>query len=247
MAAQAAEILQMLENIGEPGLKGDLASAFTPQGTGRVARSPNFVFIISHLLKGRSAFRVSELLTKERKEEIPPFSIRDYFLTHIPISLRRQNLALRAFGNMPALDEVKVLEDLVKVGTTQLADMLDADAAEGMPPEEIRRTMKLVGDLAACSVEMKIKTGRMKAPTQNLNLTARVEVENARDVLPGLDKRTAATVMRVLERVTQVNPSAVTQALDELEAEEEESDRLTVQGTAVPPSDPVSDDEDPVH
>lgn len=240
MAAQAAEILQYVENLGDPGLRDLLAQVFTPQGSGRVARSPNFVFIVSHLLKGRSSFRVADLLLKERKEDIPAFSIRDYFLTHIPLELRRQNLALRAISKEPVLDEVRVLEDLIKLGTSQLADMLDTDATEGMPPEEIRRTMKLVGDFAMQSVELKIKTGRLKAAPTKLELSGRVEVENAKDVLPGLDKRAAATVMRVLERVTQVSPAAVTQALNELEAEEA--------ARPIPSSEPPkADDEGQVH
>lgn len=201
-------------DVNDLALRSELEDALVPKGTGRVAKSPNFQFIVCHLLRGTPPLEIQQLVEREKGEIVQATSIRDYGLCHIPHKLLRTHSVYRQVQAEPAIDEVQALETLLKIQMKRVMARIDRPLATADEEQSIRREIDLAHNLAKSSLEAKIKTGRIAEAPKDVNLNMigpAVQVMNnslnvsssAATASPVLSvgTRTASTVLRALDRI----------------------------------------------
>lgn len=207
------EFQKMLENTSGEQLddktRNDLGRAFTPQGTCPVARSVNFVLVVSQLLRGISPQQVSETLFKEKKEYIAPYVIRDYLTKNIPPTLMRSHFIMKWLAKSGPVNEVEVLEGIMRIQYMRVLERVDQPLFDDEDRESRRRDIQLLGKLAESSLKAKMLAGQIKLPVQPHEVhhtgatTQKVDV-NVRASGETLDPRVAAKVLKTLNSIGSV-------------------------------------------
>jgi hypothetical protein len=153
--------MAQVENL-DPAQRDRVGPCFNPKGFGPVASSRNFVYIISHALRGFDHGTIARLLEIEKGEIVPATAIRDYMVEHIPPDLLRPHLLIQYMQKQPAMTEIETLDLLRKLAVAQLMMQLDevgsiADQAVRVDCQErIQRSMELTRRLAETSLRLKI-------------------------------------------------------------------------------------------
>jgi len=222
---QSVEIEALIKNVdGVDSHSMDmLKEAFDPQGMSKVARSPNFTFIVSHAIKGRTAQQVSELLEVERREYIPPSIIRDYIVAYVPPQIIARHVALRSLSRRATLEPVEVLQDLLALQYDRVAVRAETvevdDEAKETSRREIDLCRNLAKDLASVrSSALGLVPDGIPHPTVYNDHRQQAVIINGESA--ELDTRSAARVVKVIEEVSGATPEVWDAAFTELEQEE---------------------------
>lgn len=205
-----AEILGMVQNL-DPSLKVLMERVLTPQGTSQVASSPHFMFIVCSLVNGYSPIEVSRTLLKEKGQHIPAFEIRDYLVSYIPADLTRPALQLKWMQQTGRVDEVSVLENVVRIQTQKVVEQMDRPGRSVDDREGYRRDVDLLMKAATHSLDAKIKTGRVPrlagtstTTTDPLQVTHTHKHEHVHKLPEGVDAYRAKKVLSALEEIKKV-------------------------------------------
>lgn len=203
------EFLALVENVA-PEHRDAMREVFTPKGTCRVAASKNFVYIVSHVLRGLNPSEISILLEKEKREFIPETNIRDYVLQHVPPQLIKTNLLFQYIKKTEQLDEIDVMEVLMKIQLSRVARRADIQDPSPEEAESTRREIDLLQKMTMNCLEAKIKTGRVKAaPKQiDMNVTGNVENKQVVEHKLSIDPRVAARALNVMKKIKQLTANA---------------------------------------
>lgn len=192
------EFINMIENV-DPALKEDLSKALTPQGTSKVAASPNFTFIVCNYLRGLTVGEICTLLENDKKEFIPANTIRDYMLQYVPARLQRPNLIYKYYEQQPNLDEIGILEQVLKIQMERVTARAGTKAANLEEEESTRREIELLHKMAYNTIEAKIKTGRTIEAPKKVEITHHGEVKQTNSTtVEVIDSRTASAALQFL-------------------------------------------------
>lgn len=201
------EFLQLVQNV-EPSLRPEMERVFTPHGTGPVATSPHFVYIVCNLLRGYGPREVSEMVEREKKAFISIDALRDYTLQYVPPHLNLNNLKHRWLQRMDSMDEIGLLESLAKIQMMRVMERLDRPSVDAEDDESKRRDIDCLRKLAMDSLKAKIETGRYVKPVTEVRHTHTVdgEVVHTHDHLPSsIEPRDASAVLRALEAIKSLS------------------------------------------
>lgn len=144
-----------------PEVKDEMEAVFTPKGTGPVAVSPHFIFIVCNILRGYTPREVAEQVEREKKAFITVDAIRDYQLQFVPPQLMHTNLKHRWIQNMESLDEIDVMESLMKLQMMNVMHRMDSPSTDLEEQESRRRDVDCLRKLTMDTLKAKIDTGRM--------------------------------------------------------------------------------------
>jgi len=215
----------MAQNL-EPDSREMMEKALTPQGTSQVAQSPHFVFIICSLINGYTPIEITRALLKEKGQQISAFEIRDYQVNYIPPGLTRPAMALKYLQKSGRIDEVSLLENVVRIQTQKVVEQMDRPQRSIADREGYRRDVDLLIKAATSSLDAKIQTGRLpRAPQPTIPAdqpTATVQqVEHTHThehrLLEGVDAHKAKNVLTALGEIDRVMADDGTESKSESE------------------------------
>lgn len=198
------EFLQLAENLDlDPDYRDELKQVLAPQGTGPIATSPHFVFVICNLLRGLTPLEVSEQVEREKKVYLSVDAIREYSLQYVPPHLIQHSLMHRWFAKMDTLDEVEILENLTKLQMMRVMMRVDRPAIDADDHESNRRDIDALRKLACDTIDAKIKTGRMRAvPIKHEHEVVQTgEVNHTHTDAGKLDAQDAAAALQALVKI----------------------------------------------
>lgn len=196
------EFLQFVENV-DPEYRDELRQVLDPQGTGPVATSPHFVFVVCNLLRGLTPLEVSEQVEREKKTYLSVDAIREYSLQYVPPHLVQQSLMHRWLEKMDILDEVSILENLTKLQMMRVMARVDRPSIDADDAESQRRDIDALRKLACDTIDAKIKTGRMRsAPIKHEHEVIQSgEVTHNHTDVGKLDAQDAAAALQALAKI----------------------------------------------
>lgn len=200
------EFAHMVDNI-DPELKVQYEKVFEPQGTGPVALSPHFVFIVCNVLRGYAPVEVSEQVEREKQTFISADAVREYTLQFIPGNLIKQSMMSRYLTQMSKLDEIDVLENLCKIQLVRVMTRVDNPSVDAEDDESKRRDIDCLRKLTMDTIKAKMETGRYKkAPIQHqheVSVNQSGEVVHRQELaLP--EPREAAEALRALSKIKKL-------------------------------------------
>jgi len=200
------EFMRLVENV-DPELKPDYEKVFEPQGTGPVATSKHFVFVVCNLLRGFTPVEISEQVEREKQNYISIDSIREYSLQFIPPHLTQQSLMHRYFQKMEGVDEIDILENLCKIQLFRVMKRVDRPSVDAEDDESKRRDIDCLRKLTMDTLKAKVEVGRYKKPAVEINHTGNVthtgEVIHKTE-LAILEPREAAEALRALDKIKKL-------------------------------------------
>lgn len=168
MSWSVQAFLSQVDNLA-PDQRERVRAVFLPKGFGPVASSRNFVYIISHILRGLDPATIAVFLEREKGERIPVSAIRDYALQHIPPDLLDPHLQIIYLRNQRALDDIETMELLRKITLARLMRLLDAEgsAADDVTKagfeESVHRTIELTRKLVETTGKLRSDGARKEA------------------------------------------------------------------------------------
>lgn len=198
------EFLALVQNIN-PLMKDDMERVFTPQGSGPVATSPHFVYVVCNILRGLSPTEISMMVEREKKTFISIDSVREYTLQYIPSKLVLPSMKQKWLEQKEGVDEIKLLENLCQVQLMRIMDRLDKPAVDAEDEESKRRDIDCLRKLAMDTLKAKVETGRYVKPADKVSVTvtAQGEVKHAHvvDPMSALNPRVAAAALQALNKI----------------------------------------------
>lgn len=201
MPASSLDVSFMVENV-VPELRDQFRTVLTPQGSGPVAQSPHFQFIVCHLLQGTVPEVVASLLARERKQVMAPHVIRDYMLAYIPATLLRPNMVLKYFSQMPVLPELATIETAIKMQAMKVAKMFDLPMNSVEERESSRRDLELLVRTCEVALEIKVDMGLVhKGPQPEIPVQHHVHEHKIT-----MEPRKAANALAALKEIRNLNP-----------------------------------------
>lgn len=190
----------------DPSQQDKFRDVFVPKGGGPVAASKHFVWLLSNLLRGVSPGALSVMHEMENEEVIEESAIRDYCLAYVPPALMSGPMLIKYLQMQPGLDETETLDFLRKYMTNRLCALSEMRTTADTFIEigdEIRKTADMVRKLCVSSLDVKLKTGQVKAVVQEHMVEVKpakwVDDDDGREV--NLDPRTAAFALQFLHDV----------------------------------------------
>lgn len=204
---QPQEFLALVQNT-DPDLKVAMEKVFTPQGTGPVATSPHFVYILCNILRGFTPREVSEMVEREKKAFITVDSVREYMMLYVPPGLMLSNLKQRWIQRAAKVDEISLLENLCYVQMMRVMERLDKPSVDAEDDESKRRDVDVMRKLAMDTLKAKIETGRYDKPAEKIavTVTSSSEVTHTHKSDPtGMpDVRAAAAALEALKTIAMM-------------------------------------------
>lgn len=206
------EFLALVENVN-PAIKDDMMRVFTPQGSGPVATSPHFVFIVCNILRGFSPTEISMMVEREKKVFVTQDAIREYTLMYVPPKLMLGSMKQKWLAQREQIDEITILENLCQVQMMRIMGRLDKVAADADDEESMRRDIDVMRKLTMDTIKAKVDTGRYQKPEEKpakvevtVNQQGEVKHTHLVDPLAPLDTRVASAALRALDTIMGLKP-----------------------------------------
>lgn len=201
------EFLSLVSNV-DPALKDDMMNVFTPQGSGPVATSPHFIYIVCNILRGLSPVEISMLVEREKKTFVSQDAVREYSLMFVPPKLVLPSMKQKWLSQRESLDEIALLENLCQVQMMRIMDRLDKPAVDAEDEESKRRDIDVMRKLAMDTLKAKVDTGRYQKPAEpptkvDVTVTQQGQITHAHvvDPMAPIDSRVAAAALQAITKI----------------------------------------------